>query len=85
MTPEYPPAFISKYSVSPSGDRTIDLVYLYSIMIALIIFVGIMYDLIIYAIFALYIESKALEKSTNIRHSTRFFSLTPSIILLTEG
>ena len=85
MVPEYPPVeylhLYKKYSVSPS--RTIDLVSLYSIIIALIIFVGILYDLRICASFAMCIESKALEKYTNIRLSTRLFSLTPSSILLT--
>ena len=37
----YAPEFISKYSVSPSEDCTLDLVFVFSIKIAFIIFFGI--------------------------------------------
>ena len=84
MVPEYPPVeYLHLYKYILCHHQVIDLVFLYSIIIALIIFIGIPYDLRIYAIFAPSIKSKVLEKSTNIRLDSRFFSLTPSIILLT--
>ena len=55
-----PEIFIN--SVSPSSVLTIDLVFFYAIMIALIILSGIPYALSISSIFPRCMESKALEK-----------------------
>ena len=76
-----PEIFIN--SVSPSSVLTIDLVFLYAIMISLIISSGIQYALSISAIFPRCMESKALEKSMKRIVAVRFDAFTPSINLLT--
>ena len=73
---------ISKKSVFPSGDRTIDRVFLYNIMIASTVSFGIPYANSISFIFPLCMESKAFEKSINRRVNERFFDFTPSKIRL---
>ena len=62
---------------------TIDFVPLLDIIIALIILSGIPYALSISAILSLCTEYNAFEKSINMSVSVRFFSLAPSMILLT--
>ena len=77
-----PPEIFIK-SVSLSSVLTIDLVFVYAIMIALIISTGILYALSIYAIFPQCMESKALEKSMKKIVAIRLFAFAPSIIHLT--
>ena len=69
--------------VSPSGDLTIERVFMYSIIIALIIIiisVGIPYFLRMILIFSRFIELKAFEKSMKRSVIGTFLSFTPSSI-----
>jgi len=69
-----------KKSVSPSGDLTIDLVFLYNIIIALTVSFGMPYAYSIFYIFCRLIESKALEKSMKSKINGRFFDFAPTIM-----
>ena len=55
------PVVISKKGVSPSGDLTIERVFLYSINMAFTISVGIPYMIKISLFFSRFIESKACK------------------------
>ena len=66
--------------MSPSGDLTIERVFLYSINIAFMISVGIPYMIKISLIFSRFIESKAYEKSRKRRVASRFLDFIPSSI-----
>ena len=81
VSPCSTPATMSKYSVSPSGERTFTLVFLKRIVIAVTVSFGRPYASRICSIFPLCMESKALVKSTNSNVACRFFARTPSRIL----
>ena len=81
VSPYSIPATMSKYSVSPSGERTFTLVFLYRIVIAATVSFGRPYASRICSIFPLCMESKALVKSTNSNVACRFFARMPSRIL----
>ena len=81
VSPWSTPATMSKYSVSPSGERTFTLVFLQRIVIAATVSFGRPYASRICSIFLLCMESKALVKSTNSNVACRFFARTPSRIL----
>ena len=53
VSPCSTPATMSKYSVSPSGDRTFTLVFLYRLVIAATVSLGMPYASRIYSIFPL--------------------------------
>ena len=76
------PAIMSKNSVSPSGDLTKARVFLYIIIIAFIISLGIPYASSICSIFDRSMESNAFEKSTKMITAGSCFCFTPSIIRL---
>ena len=82
MSPCYTPAILSKKSVSPSGDLTKARVFLYIIIIAFIISLGIPYVSSISSIFYQSMESNAFEKYTKIVTAGSCFCFTPSIIHL---
>ena len=67
-------------SVSPSGEGIIAFVFLQSIIIAVTISLGRLYDSSICSIFPLCIESNDLKNSTNSSVASRFFAHTPSKI-----
>ena len=81
VSPCNTPATMSKYSVSPSGERSFTLVFLQRIDITATVSFGRPYASRIYFIFPLYMESQALVKSTNSNVACRFFPSMPSRIL----
>ena len=74
------PATMTKYSMSPSGERTFTLVFLWRTVNAATVFSR-PYTRRICSIFPLCMESKALVKSTNNNVTCRIFARTPSRIL----
>ena len=81
VSPCSTPATMSKYSVSLSGERTFTLVFLQRIVIAATVSLGRPFASRICSIFPLWMESKALLKSTNSNVPGMFFVRTPSRIL----
>ena len=81
MSPYNTPAIMSKNSVSQSGDLTKAQVFLYIIIIAFIISLGIPYASRTCSIFDRSMESNAFEKSTKMI-TAGSFCFTPSIIRL---
>ena len=69
--------------MSPSGDLTIERVFLYSINMEFTISVGIPYMIKIPFIFSRFIESKACEKYIKRRVAGRFLDFAPSSIVYT--
>ena len=65
VSPCRTPATMSKKAVSPSGEWTFTIVFLLSIIMAVIVYLGRPYASCICFIFPLCMESSAFEKSTN--------------------
>ena len=78
LSPCSTPVVISKKGVSPSGDLTIERIFLYSINMTFMISVGIPYMIKIPFIFSRFIESKSCEKSIKRRVAGRFLDFIPS-------
>ena len=78
VSPWGTPVVISKNNVSPSGDLTIERVFLYSIIITLIISVGITYSCSINSILFQFIELNAFQMFMNCSVIGSFFYFTPS-------
>ena len=79
VSPCSTPATILKKYVSLSGDRTFTFVFLYSIIMATTVSFGKPWASRICSIFPMWMESKALVKSTNNIVASRFFARTPRI------
>ena len=73
LSPCSSPVVISKKEVSPSGDLTIERVFLYRINMAFTISVGIPYMIKISFNFSRFIESKACEKFRKRRLAFRLY------------
>ena len=73
-------AIMSKKSVSPSGERSITFVFLWSFNIVVTVSLDRLYAWSICSNFPLCMESNALRKSTNYSVASRFFARTPSMI-----
>ena len=71
------PVTILKNSVSPFSEQTC--IFLWIIIIAVTVSLGRPNANSICAIFSLYIESNALEKSTNKSVASRFFACTQNL------
>ena len=80
VSPCSTPVVISKKGVSPSGDLTMDRVFLYRIIIAFTVSEGRPYLIKTIFIISRFMVSKALEKSMKSSVRGRFLSFTPSSI-----
>lgn len=67
-------------SLSSSDDSTKAFVLEYNIIIALIIFVGILNSFRISDLLILSMESKAFKDANNTMHASRLFYFTPSVV-----
>ena len=81
VSPCNTPATISKKLLSPLGDLTMNLVFIYDIIIALTVSSGRPYILSMSLIFPLCMLSKAFEKSINNNIAESCFDFATSIIL----
>ena len=82
VSPCRTPVIKSKTSVSPLVEQTIAFVFLQSIIIAVIVYLGRPHVSHIWFILLLWIGSNAVEKSTNNSAASRFFARIPSTIQL---